>query len=391
MMKKYTALFYLLVLFSSPVFGQNKTDLEKSKLSGKVKSIHSYKVSYGDKTDTIFFSKDYYNENGMNLRFIDLSEYSRIDSIINTYNTKNQIISKIKYQRIPSLSSDEVEKNNDTTYYKYNDRCSEATSIKSPNGNYQVSYLFDDECRIISETETGRGTTNITNVTYDSKGRVVERSFTYEGEKPDKVEIYKYDDEKNTLTYLEYSPRYDVYREKTITQFSGTNNIIQKTFFNMPTAGGSITFNKGSKSEPDQVHLVKKYQFNNDDKLIAETHLDGNNQELLKIEVVYDDKKELKEQRFYKSGQLEYREEYTYVDGKRLEEKQFLPDQKKPQYIKTRKYTVKGQLSEFILFEGENIYSNEYVYDEFDNKIEKREFKNGKLLNTELTRIEYYK
>lgn len=391
MMKKYTALFYLLVLFSSPVFGQNKTDLEKSKLFGKVKSIHSYKVSYGDKTDTIFFSKDYYNENGMNLRFIDLSEYSRIDSIINTYNTKNQIISKIKYQRIPSLSSDEVEKNNDTTYYKYNDRCSEATSIKSPNGNYQVSYLFDDECRIISETETGRGTTNITNVTYDSKGRVVERSFTYEGEKPDKVEIYKYDDEKNTLTYLEYSPRYDVYREKTITQFSGTNNIIQKTFFNMPTAGGSITFNKGSKSKPDQVHLVKKYQFNNDDKLIAETHLDGNNQELLKIEVVYDDKKELKEQRFYKSGQLEYREEYTYVDGKRLEEKQFLPDQKKPQYIKTRKYTVKGQLSEFILFEGENIYSNEYVYDEFDNKIEKREFKNGKLLNTELTRIEYYK
>jgi len=381
----------MLVLFSFPVFGQNKTDLEKSKLSGKVKSIHSYRVSYGANTDTIFFCEDYYDENGMNLKFIDLSEYSRIDSVINTYNTKNQIISKIKYQRIPSLSSDQVEKNNDTTYYEYNDRCREAISIKSPNGNYQISYLFDDKCRIIAETETGRGTTNITNVIYDSIGRVVERSFTYEGEKPDKVETYKYDDEKNTLIYLEYSPRYNVYREKTITQFSGTNKIIQKTFFNMPTAGGSITFSKGNKSEPDQIHLVKKYQFNNEDKLIAETHLDGNNHELLKIEVVYDDKKELKEQRFYKNGQLEYREEYTYVDGKRLEEKQFLPDQRKPQYIKIRKYTVKGQLSEFILFEDKNTYSNEYVYDEFDNKIEKKEFKNGKLLNTELTKIEYYK
>ncbi|QIH34310.1 MULTISPECIES: hypothetical protein [Sphingobacterium] len=44
-------------------------------------------------------------------------------------------------------------------------------------------------------------------------------------------------------------------------------------------------------------------------------------------------------------------------------------------------------LSEFILFEDKNTYSNEYVYDEF----EKKEFKNGKLLNTELTKIEYYK
>jgi len=389
-MKKHISLCYVLALFSFPLLGQNKTDLEKNKLSGQIKSIQSYKVSYDDKTDTIFFSKDYYDEYGMNLKFIDLSEYSRIDSIINTYNKKNQIISKIECQRISSLSSDQVTKSKDTTIYEYNNRCSEPTLIKSPNGNYQVSYLFDDKCRIISETEIGRGRTNITKVTYDSKERVVKRSFTYEGEKPDKVETYKYDDEKNTLTYLEYSPRYDVYREKTITQFSNTHKIMQKTFFNMPTAGGSITFTKGSKSEPDQIYLVKQYKFDNDDKLITETHLDSSNNELLKVEVFYDDKKELKEQRFFKNGHLEYREEYKYVDGKRLEEKQFLPDQKRPQYIKVRKYNVKGQLLEFILFEDNNKYSNEYVYDQFDNKIEKKEFKNGKLLNTELTKIEYY-
>ncbi|MDR2230777.1 MAG: hypothetical protein LBE39_15020 [Flavobacteriaceae bacterium] len=389
-MKKYTTLSLILMLLSFPLLGQNKSDLEKNKLFGKVKNIFSFKVSYGDKNDTIFFSKDYYNENGMNLKYIDFSEYSRIDSIINTYNKKNQILSKVEYKRISSLSSDDVENSIDTSIYEYNNKCNEPTKIKSSNRNYQISYIFDDKCRRVSETEIGRGRTQVTNITYDSKGRIIKQTFTYEEEKPDKVVMYKYDDEKNTLTYLEYSPRYDVYREKMITQFSSTQKIIQKTFFNMPTAGGSITFSKGSKSEPNQIHLIKKYQFNNDDKLITETHLDGNNNELLKVEVFYDDKKELKEQRFYKNGHLEYREEYKYVDGKRLEEKQFLLDKKKPQYVKTRKYNANGQLLEFILFEDNNRYSNKYVYDQFNNKIEKKELKNDKLLNTEFTKIEYY-
>ncbi|OPB94515.1 hypothetical protein [Elizabethkingia ursingii] len=390
-MKKYTTLSLILMLLSFPLLGQNKTDLEKNKLFGKIKSILSFKVNYGYKNDTILFSKEYYNENGMNMKYIDFSEYSKIDSIVNTYNKKNQLISKVEYKRVSSLSSDDVENSNDTSIYEYNNKCNEPTTIKSSKRNYQINYIFDDKCRRISETEIGRGRTQITQITYDSKERLIKQTFTYEGEKPDKVETYKYDDEKNTLTYLEYSPRYDVYREKTVTQFSNTQKIIQKTFFNMPTAGGSITFSKGSKNEPNQIYLIKKYQFNSDDKLIMETHLDGNNNELLKVEVFYDDKKELKEQKFYKNGHLEYREEYKYADGKRLEEKQFLLDNKKPQYIKTRKYNANGQLLEFILFEDNNRYSNKYVYDQFNNKIEKKELKNDKLLNTVFTKIEYYK
>ena len=143
-----------------------------------------------------FFSKDYYNENGMNLKYIDFSEYSRIDSIINTYNKKNQILSKVEYKRISSLSSDDVENSIDTSIYEYNNKCNEPTKIKSSNRNYQISYIFDDKCRRVSETEIGRGRTQITNITYDSKGRIIKQTFTYEEEKPDKVETYKYDDEK---------------------------------------------------------------------------------------------------------------------------------------------------------------------------------------------------
>ena len=108
--------------------------------------------------------------------------------------------------------------------------------------------------------------------------------------------------------------------------------------------------------------------------MITETHLDGSNNELLKVEVFYDDKRELKEQRFYKNGHLEYREEYKYVDGKRLEENNFYLIRKAP-ICKTRKYNTNGQLLEFILFEENNWYSNKYVYDQFNNKIEKKELK----------------
>ena len=390
MTKSTIILLFVLILFGFPIFGQTKTDVEKDKLFGKVKSVYWYKLEYGDKTDSVLFSKEYYNENGMKLKHINFSEYSRTDSIINIYNKKNKIITKIEYKSIPSLSSNAIEKNIETTYYEYNNKCDDYTVLKNPKGTYQINYVFDENCRIISETEIGRGETNTTTYDYDQKGRFVKQTFTYKGDKPDKLETYKYDDKNNTLTYLEYSPSYDVYREKTITQFNKNNKVIQKTFFNLPTAGGSITFTTGSKGEPDQIHLIKKYQYDNDDKLIAEIHLNGKNNELIKVEVFYDEKGELKEQKFYKASKLEYREEYKYENGKIIEEKQFLPNKKKPEYIKIRKYNAKNQLVEFMLLEDKNKYSNEYIYDKFDNEIEKKELKNGKLVSTEFTKIEYY-
>ena len=389
-MTRNTIILLIFTLFSFPIFGQTKTDVEKDKLFGKVKSVYSYKLEYGDKTDTISFNKEYYNENGMKLKYINFSEYSRIDSIVNTYDKKNRLLTKIEYESSRSLSSNEIEKSIDTTYYEYNNKCEDYAVLKNPKGTYQINYVFDENCRIISETEIGRGRTNTTINDYDQKGRVVKQTFTYKGDKPDKLETYKYDDKNNTLTYVEYSPRYDVYREKTVTQFNKNNKVIQKTFYNVPTAGGSITFSEGSKSEPDQIHLVKKYEYQNDEKLIIETHLDEKNNELLKVEVFYDEKGELKEQKFYKMGKLDYREEYKYENGKRVGEKQFLPNKKTPEYVKTRKYNANKQLIEFVLFEDDNQFSNEYVYDSFNNEIEKKELKNGKLLNTEFTKIEYY-
>lgn len=380
----------LSLIFSYSAFGQEKTDVERDGLFGKVKTTFSFTAYYEKDKDTVFLTKNIYNENGMKLKYINFFEYSRTDSIINTYDKHNRIITKIEYESIPRLSSNEIDKNIDTTYYEYNSICNEPITIKNPKGTYKIIYKFDKTCRIVSETETGRGRENTTETDYDPKGRMIKRTFTYTGDKPDKLETYKYDDQNNTLTYVEYSPRYNVYREKTVTQFNKSNKIIQRTFFNTPTAGGGITFSTGSKSEPNQIHLIKKYQLDNNDKLTIETHLDEKNNELLKVEVFYDEKGELKEQKFYKLGKLEYREEYKYENGKRIEEKQFLPNKGNPEYVKTRKYNAKNQLVEYILFQDKNKYSIEYIYDNFDNEIEKKELKNGNLLNTEFTKIEYY-
>ncbi len=389
-MTKNTIILLILTLFSFPTFGQTKTDVKKDKLFGKVKYTYSYKVNYENIKDTVFFSKNFYNENGMKLKYFGLPKRIGTDSIINTYDKHNRIISKIVYESSINYSSDQTEKSIDTTYYEYNNKCEDYTVLKNPKGTYQINYVFDENCRMISETEIGRGSTNTTSVEFDKKGRLIKQTFTYLGGKPNKLETYKYDDENNTLTYVEYSPRYDVYREKTITQFNQNNKIVQKTFLYEPTAGGEIIFKDGSKKEPDQIKLIRKYQYDSENKLIGEIHLDGNNNEIIKVEIFYDEKGELKEQKFYKMGKLEYREEYKYENGKRVEEKQFLPNKKTPEYIKTEKYNDNGQIIELIqLVEGDN-YSNQYLYDSFNNEIEKNELKNGKLLKTEFTKIEYY-
>lgn len=406
-MTKNTIVLLVLLLFSFPIFGQTKTDIEKDKLFGKVKSVTSYRVDYAEKTDTVLFSKVYYNENGMKTKYIPYEKdygYKPIRGLDSTsffYDKQNRLILNSTYEWFrDNYDEAKIDRKTKTENYIYDPICNQIaselttflklTESGSDTTSMKVSYRYDKECRAIFMEEIGSGRTKITENIYDHKGRVIKRTFTYKGDKPNTLETYKYDDENNTLTYVEYSPRYDVYRGKTVTQFNKNDKVIQKSFFNAPTAGGSITFSTGSKSEPDQIHLIKKYQYDNNDELLTETHLDGKNNELLKVEVFYDEKGELKEQKFYKMGKLDYTEEYKYENGKRVEEKQFLPNRKKPEYIKTRKYNANKQITEFVLFENDNQFSNEYVYDSFNNEIEKKELKNGKLLNSEFTKIEYY-
>lgn len=403
-MNRTTLLFLLILQFHA--FAQTKTDLEKEGLKGKVKTTLSYKITADKKSDTLFFSKISYSKNGMKEKYLDIeNDYGYkpirgIDSTTYAYDTKNRLSRSSEYEWFKDDNEGAKEYRESTDTFIYDEKCSDiatqTTTIKkkskkeSSTDTWIVTYRYNTNCKMTFMKEVGRGRTNTTLIHYDSKDRIIRRTFTYEDEKPDKLETYDYDDPKNTVTYLEYSPRYDVYREKTKTQFNANKKIVQKTFYNAPTAGGSITFTKGSKTEPDQIYLIKNYGYNNDHQLQTETHLDGNNKELVKVEVFYDAKKELKEQKFYKNGQLEYREEYQYSNGNRLEESQFLPNKKSPEYIKSRKFNAANQLTEFVLSEGKNKYSNIYIYDKNGNEIEKRELKNGQLENTEFTEIEYY-
>lgn len=403
-MKKITILF--LIFLQCHVFAQSKTDVEKEGLKGKVKTTLSYKISVDKKSDTLFFSKIDYNKNGMKQKYVPFeNDYGYqpmrgMDSITYAYDSQNRLTRTSEYEWFKNDSDNSKEIRESTDTFIYNDKCNEPMSqttvikTKSKDINktetWKVAYQYNSKCNMTFMEEIGRGRTNTTLYTYDSKDRVTKRTFTYEDEKPDKLETYQYDDAKNTVTYLEYSPRYDAYREKTITQFNTNKKIIQKTFFNAPTNGGSITFKTGSKTESNQIYLIKKYDYNSDNQLQSEIYLDGNDKELVKVEVFYNDKKELKEQKFYKNGKLEYREEYQYSNGNRLEESQFLPNKKSPEYIKSRKFNSDNQLTEFVLTEGKNKYSNLYIYDEKGNEVEKQELKNGKLVNTEFTKIEYY-
>lgn len=401
------AFLFILIIINVHAFAQTKTDLEKEDLKGKVKSTLSYRISVDKKSDTLFFSKISYTKNGMKEKYLDIeNDYGYkpmrgLDSTTYAYDAQNRISRTSDYEWFKNDNdpSKELRESTDTFTYdkKCNDIATQKTVIKTKSKDnnstdtWIVTYKYNDQCNMIFMEEVGRGRTNTTIVDYDSKERAIKRTFTYEDEKPDKVETYQYNDAKNTLVYLEYSPRYDVYREKTITQFNDHKKVTQKTFYNAPTAGGSITFTKGSKTEPNQIYLIKKYTYNSDHQLQSEIHLDGSNKELLKVEVFYDEKKELKEQKFYKNGKLEYREEYKYSNGNRLEESQFLPNKKSPEYVKSHKYNSDNQIIEYILAEGKNKYSNVYVYDKTGNEIEKHELKNGQLVNTEFTEIEYYR
>ena len=109
-MKKQTIILFSLMLLNYPIFGQIKTDLEKDKLFAKVKSIHKYKIEYGEKTDSVSISKEYFNVNGMKLKHINLSKSIRFDSIVNTFDKENRKTSKIEYTRSGNFNSIDHEK-----------------------------------------------------------------------------------------------------------------------------------------------------------------------------------------------------------------------------------------------------------------------------------------
>lgn len=393
-MKRYSIILFIFTLFNLPLFGQIKNDVEKDNLFGKVKSIISYKLEYGEKTDSTLLWKVYYNENGMKLKQIIFSEDSKVESIVNTYDKKNRLLSKIQSESKRDLSTNEIEKSIDTIYYEYNNKCENYAVLKNPKGTYRINYTFDENCRISSETKIGRGNTHTITYEYDYKDRLIKRTLTYLGEKPDKEETFNYDDDNNTLTNIEFDLKNNAYLEKTITNFNKNNKIVQKKFF-LITAGRPLTtrrpsFSEKKEDEPVEIYLIKNYQYNKDDKLTTETHFDIENKEILKNLLFYDEKGELKEQKSYENGKLDYREEYKYENGMRVEKKNFLSDQKKPEYVLTFKFNNNKQIVEFAKLFNDNKFSNEFVYDKYKNVISDKRFENGKNLKTEFIKIEYY-
>ena len=389
-MKKNKLILLLTILLSYSTFGQLRTEVEKVKLFGKVKSILSYKVEYGEKTDTVLIKKEYYNENGMKLKYINFSEHSRFDSIVNTFDNKNRRTSKIEFKRTGSFGNIGKEKIIDTLYYEYNNKCNDPIIIKDPKGTYKVITKLDENCNIISETVIDYGRENSTTFELDKKGRVIKKVVSNLGEKADLYETFEYDDENNTSTNIQYSPKHNVYYLKKLTQFNENKKVVQVTNFQQVIMKDNIFVTSESQNVPDNIYKKVKYEYDGNNKLISELSFDGKNNELEKVENFYDETGKLKEEKHYQSGKLEIRREYKYENGKRVEEKTFLQNNKTPEFVKTQRYNDNGQIIEFMQLADGDKYSNQYVYDSFNNEIENKEHENGKLLRTKFTKIEYH-
>ncbi len=359
------------MLISYPIFGQLKTDLVKDKLFGKVKSIHKFKIEYGEKTDSVLISKEYFNENGMKLKYINFSKSTKFDSIANTFDKKNRKLSKNEYTRSGNFNSIYREKFIETLFYQYNEKCDKPIVTKDSNSSYKVINKFDENCNLISETIIDKEKEKSTTFILDKKARITKKTFGYLNEKLDLVETFAFDDKNNTLTNIQFSPKNNVYYIKEVTEFNTKNKIIQVTTFQQEILKNGILFAAESPNLPDNITKIIQYDYDNNDNLISEINFDGKNNELLKVNYLYDDKGELKEEKLFKEKKLEYRKEYKYENGKLLEEMQFLTNKKKPEYTKTFKYNDKKQIIKLLQLIDQDKYSTEYVYDSFNNEIQK--------------------
>ncbi len=383
-MKKNSIKILILILFYFPVFGQIKNDLTIDKLLGKVKSANYYEIKYGTNPETIFIKKNCYNENGMKLKYINFSEHSRFDSIVNVYDSKNRKTSKIEYKRTGSSGKIDLEKIIDTVFYEYNN-CNEPKTIKTPKGDYKFTNKFDEKCNIIAETVQNNDEPKSTFFEFDKKERLIKKTL------PEIVETFDYNDQNNTLTFIQYSPKLKVYYIKEVTHFNNKKRVILETTYQQVKLNNGISLATDSKNIPIDIQEKVLYNYNEQDKLISQIYLDGKNIKQLKVEYFYDENGNLKEEKCNKFEKFSYRKEYKYESNNKVEEKIFLPNQKKPEYQYLFKYNAKNLLIESKQLVDGDEYLTEYFYDNFDNKIEQRKLENRKLIETKFTKIEYFK
>lgn len=392
---KHLILSIIICFFPYYIFAQQKTDLEKDELNGKIKSIYAFNTNA---EGTVPYSKTYYNENGMKTKFISLYRTSETDSIEYHYDDRSRLIKEIEYRVIYSRSDDEfIGTRTDTTFYQYeNPSCDKPTEkIKKfgdENKPFNDKFIYDEKCRVIQHIQSGGSAeTKITEKTFDNKNRLIKKTLTYKGKKPDIVETYDYNDQDLTMVYLEFSARYNVYREKEFVRYNEANKKTEHFFYYQPKWGSSITFTDGYIREPDSVYLIKRYVYDDNNKLTKEIHLDGQNKEILKVDVFYDEEGVLQKQCFYRNGIPAKVEEYTYINDELTEEKIYIGNEKELAHTKTWKYDESGNLLEYTLTEkdgGKFLY--QYIYDTHGNEREKRKLTNENLIETLFTEIEYY-
>jgi len=390
-MKKKTFILLILTLICNPTFGQTKTDLDKDKLFGKIKSILTFSVNYENEKDTVYNYKKLFNENGMEVNFVNFNPNIRFDSIIKKYDNLNRLIKKIEFTKGGNFMSTDREKFIETLIYNYDNNCYKPSKIEDSNSNYKIIYKFDERCNTISENIIENYKETSKTFKFDNQYRLIKKTVSNLGEKADLEETLTYDDINNTIITIQYNPKKNVYYSKVFTKLAENKKVLEVVTYQEEKLIAGKLFGSESPQISDNISGKVKYEYDNSN-LIREISFDGKNNELYKVENSYTENGELKEERIYKAVKLEFRKEYTYENGKLINEKKYLPNEKEPEYIKSWKYNSNGKIIELyhLLKDGDK-YSNVYLYDDFSNEIEERIFENGELIKKKLTKIEYYK
>ena len=390
-MKINKIIFFLLSMLSLSTFGQAKTDLEKEKLFGKIKSILTFSINYENEKDTIYNYKKYYHENGMEVKFVDFTSNTRFDSIVKTYDKENRIIKKIEYTRGKNFASKEKAKFEEALLYEYNNKCNKLSKIEDPNSNYKITYKFDDRCNIIAENKTENYKESSKTFEFDTKDRIIKETKSDVGEKADLEQTFIYNDKNNTITKIQFSPKKNVYYSKEITLFNEKKKVLEIATYQDEELISGKSFGTESLTIPKNINSKVKYEYLNDN-LIKEINIDGNDNELSKIEYQYSKLGDLNEEKYYIKQKLVQKKEYIYENGKLIVEKRFLANKKNPDYIKTFIYNGDNQIKELItILEDGNKYSNEFLYDNFKNKIAEIIKDDGKIMTKKITKIEYFR
>lgn len=224
-------LFLVTFLTSVTLFGQNKTDLQKAKMNGQIKSIHTieYKATKdaqkGEKFNemtTAFNTKGNFTEMKVINELVQMTfktSYDNNDNFIamESINTEGKVTSKneSKYNE-KGLKVEDITKMPDGTVFQrmlftYNDKGYEVER--------KMCGISDNSCseKIISE--------------YDQKGNVVlEKTVRVLGGRMIDKSTYKYDEKGNKTEWLSYNER-DELMEKTVYKYDTNNNEIEVSLY----------------------------------------------------------------------------------------------------------------------------------------------------------------